>query len=160
MKLYHGSTQIVSMPKIIIGGHFLDFGYGFYTTTNKEQAVRWAGIKKNRTKSQNAYLNIYEIDDNAFNLFSARLFENPNREWLEFVIGNRQGTITHNYDYVRGPVANDTLYQTFALYEAGVLTVEETVARLKVHELFDQISFHTEKMLEELHFLEIIDLGK
>jgi len=154
MKLYHGSTQIISLPKIIIGGHFLDFGYGFYTTTNKEQAIRWAGIKKHRTKSQNAYLNIYEINDNIFDSFSILRFENPSREWLEFVIGNRQGTITHNYDFVCGPVANDTLYQAFTLYEAGVLSVEETVARLKVHKLFDQISFHTEKVLEKLSFLE------
>jgi len=39
MILYHGSTEIVENPRIITGAKFLDFGYGFYTTTSKEQAT-------------------------------------------------------------------------------------------------------------------------
>ncbi len=48
MTLYHGSTEIVEKPGIITGDKFLDFGFGFYTTTSKEQALRWAEIKKKR----------------------------------------------------------------------------------------------------------------
>ena len=55
MILYHGSTEIVEKPRIIVGDNFLDFGYGFYTTTSKEQALRWAKIKKNRIKSENSF---------------------------------------------------------------------------------------------------------
>ena len=158
MILYHGSTEIVKKPQIIENDNFLDFGFGFYTTTSKEQAFRWAVIKKKRTKSVNSYLNIYEIDDYVFseNSYSILNFENPSREWLDFVIGNRRGSITHNYDFVRGPVANDTLYRTFTLYESGVLTLKETIVRLKVHELFDQILFHSEKALRNLKFKEVI----
>jgi hypothetical protein len=157
MILYHGSTEIVENPRIFISDKFLDFGYGFCTTTSKEQALRWAIIKKNRTKSENSYLNIYEIDDTVFsnNSFSILNFNNPSREWLEFVINNRRGMIMHNYDLVCGPVANDTLYRTFVLYESGVLTFEETIKRLKTSELFDQISFHSEKALENLRFKEV-----
>ena len=157
MILYHGSTEIVDKPKIIVNDKFLDFGYGFYTTASKEQAIRWAEIKKKRVKSANSYLNIYEIDDNIFsnNLFSILNFDDPSREWLEFVMGNRSGSITHNYDFVRGPVANDTLYRTFTLYETGVLTLEETIKRLKVNELFDQLLFHSKKALNNLKFKEI-----
>ena len=154
MILYHGSTEIVDKPKIIVNDKFLDFGYGFYTTTSKEQAIRWAEIKKKRVKSANSYLNIYEINDNIFsnNLFSILNFDDPSREWLEFVMGNRSGSVIHNYDFVRGPVANDTLYRTFTLYETGVLTLEETIKRLKVNELFDQLLFHSEKALNNLKF--------
>ncbi len=158
MILYHGSTETVEKPKIIAGDKFLDFGYGFYTTTSKEQAVRWAEIKKKRIKSENSCLNLYEIDDVVFSgkLFSVLNFYAPNREWLEFVIANRRGNITHDYDIVCGPVANDTLYQTITIYESGILTWEETVKRLKTHELFDQFSFHTEKVLKNLKFKEVI----
>ncbi len=154
MILYHGSTEIVEKPRIIKRNIFLDFGYGFYTTSSKEQALRWAKIKKKRTKSESAHLNVYEIDDFIFSdkAFFSLHFNEPSREWLEFVIANRRGSITHNYDFVRGPVANDTLYQTFTLYESGVLTLEETIKRLKVHELFDQISFHSKTVLESLKF--------
>jgi hypothetical protein len=157
MILYHGSTEIVEKPKIITGNKFLDFGYGFYTTTSKEQALRWAKIKRKRVQSAESYLNIYEIDDSTFSdpLFSVLNFDNPSREWLEFVIENRRGNAIHNYDMVLGPVANDTLYQTFAFYESGVLTLEETIKRLKVSELFDQLSFHSERTLEKLTFKEV-----
>lgn len=157
MKLYHGSTDIVEQPGIIKGDKFLDFGFGFYTTTSEEQALRWAKIKKKRTKSENSYLNIYEINENVFSdkSLSVLHFSEPSQEWLEFVIANRRGAITHNHDFVKGPVANDTLYRTFTLYESGVLTLQETISRLKVHELFDQLSFHTEKALANLKFIEV-----
>jgi len=43
MKLYHGSDMIVMKPQIVAANRLLDFGEGFYTTTNYDQAVRWAG---------------------------------------------------------------------------------------------------------------------
>ena len=154
MILYHGSTEIVEKPRIIAGNKFLDFGYGFYTTTSKEQALRWAKIKRKRIQSEKSHLNIYEIDDSVLSnpIFSVLKFDNPNREWLEFVIENRRGSTIHKYDMVLGPVANDTLYRTFTFYESGVLTLEETIKRLKVSELFDQLSFHSERTLEKLTF--------
>lgn len=36
MILYHGSNVIVSEPKLVQQNRFLDFGVGFYTTTNKK----------------------------------------------------------------------------------------------------------------------------
>ena len=42
MILYHGSNVVVSEPKLIKQNRFLDFGFGFYTTTNKKQAVSFA----------------------------------------------------------------------------------------------------------------------
>jgi len=40
MIVYHGSDIVVKQPKILQSERMLDFGEGFYTTTNKEQAVR------------------------------------------------------------------------------------------------------------------------
>lgn len=162
MKLYHGSTEIVEKPRIITSDKFLDFGCGFYTTTSEEQALRWAEIKKKRIRGENAYLNIYEIDECLFShhSFSVLSFDSPNREWLEFVIANRRGTAFHKYDIVKGAVADDTLYRTITIYESGVLTFEETINRLKVHKLFDQLSFRTEKALEKLNFVEAKQVKK
>jgi hypothetical protein len=161
MILYHGSTEIVEKPKILISTHFLDFGFGFYTTSSIEQATRWADTKRKRTQAQNSYLNIYEIDDCIFGdkNFSFLVFENADREWLKFVIDNRRGTIKHDFDFVKGAVANDTLYQTFTLYESGIITFDEAIIRLKTTELFNQISFHTEKALKNLKFKEIRKLN-
>ena len=42
MKLYHGSNVEVKYPKIKEKLRALDFGAGFYLTTNRKQAERWA----------------------------------------------------------------------------------------------------------------------
>lgn len=154
MIVYHGSSQIIDCPRLIESDRFLDFGKGFYTTTNFDQAARWATIKQKRMAVEVAYVNFYEIDDNLLSnpLLSILSFPEANREWLEFVIGNRRGNPLHPYDIVKGAVANDTIYQTLVLYEAGAYTVEETISRLKVHRLFDQIAFHTEVALKEIRF--------
>ena len=36
MILYHGSNVIVEQPKLIRQNRYLDFGFGFYTTTNRD----------------------------------------------------------------------------------------------------------------------------
>ena len=54
-----------------------------------------------------------------------------------------------------GPVANDALYATILLYEQGVITSDAAIEQLKTHTLFDQLSFHSEKALENLKFEKI-----
>ena len=44
--IYHGSNMKVEIPKIMINGYYKDFGYGFYCTNLKKQAIRWAMTKK------------------------------------------------------------------------------------------------------------------
>lgn len=157
MKLFHGSTIIVEKPKLLETQRFLDFGKGFYTTTNQHQAERWAMIKQNRLHAKaKAIISIYQLSNTIFldKLFSIKKFTKADKQWLDFVFQNRKGTAEHNFDIVIGPVANDTLYATLTLYEAGILTKTETIQRLKIHKLFDQISFHTSKALLHLEFLE------
>ena len=54
MNLYHGSTYIVENPSLEILNFKTDFGKGFYTTTDLEQAKRWTQIKKKRLKELNS----------------------------------------------------------------------------------------------------------
>jgi hypothetical protein len=45
MIVYHGSDAVVEKPVLLTPKHTLDFGAGFYTTTNKEQAsLHYVGI--------------------------------------------------------------------------------------------------------------------
>ena len=44
--IYHGSNVIVAEPRIMINGHYKDFGYGFYCTNMEKQAKRWALTKR------------------------------------------------------------------------------------------------------------------
>lgn len=40
--IYHGSNTAVENSRILINGHYKDFGYGFYCTNIEKQAKRWA----------------------------------------------------------------------------------------------------------------------
>ena len=53
-----------------------------------------------------------------------------------------------------GPVADDNVYRSIRLFETGVLDAEETVKRLKTEVLQDQWTFHTEKLLTFVKFIE------
>lgn len=154
MLLYHGSNMTVAIPKLIKQNRFLDFGFGFYTTTNKEQAIGFAKKVYQRRKVGDCIVNIYEIkEDLAFSECSLLKFESANEAWLDFVAANRQGTYQgKSYDFIFGPVADDDVYTTFSLYTAGVLTKEQTVEALKVKKLFNQLVLTTPKALSYLKF--------
>ena len=165
LRVYHGSAVIVEKPNLEILNYRTDFGKGFYTTTDVEQAKRWTNIKKKRLEKENAdnkinqYVNIYEYTENKdLNILD---FEEATEEWLKFVFKNRQSdSLIHEYDIVKGPAANDNLYQVLVGYENGVYNIGETIKRLKTYLLSNQISFHTPKALECLKYIETIEVGE
>lgn len=59
--LYHGSNVIVDKPRLIRQNRTLDFGRGFYTTTNRDQAVSFAGKVMERRENGSPHISIYEI---------------------------------------------------------------------------------------------------
>lgn len=61
MILYHGSNVTVEKPRIFEQLRALDFGAGFYLTSNKTQAEKWARNVCNRRRLGEPILNIYEI---------------------------------------------------------------------------------------------------
>ena len=86
MIVYHGSNVVVSQPKLIASNRALDFGMGFYTTTNPDQARDFASKVVSRTEQGVPILNVYEIAENvAFPLCDVLAFDGPNDAWLDFV---------------------------------------------------------------------------
>lgn len=154
MKLYHGSLEIVERPVIRVPNRTLDYGNGFYTTTSESQATAWVLRKTNRLSSI-GYVNIYELRDKLLSDLHILSFDKPSEEWLDFVMNNRTNAdFTHNYDIVRGPVANDRVYAAFALFESGFINKVELIKELKTYKLVDQYLFHTEKSLKVLTFVD------
>ena len=156
MKLYHGSIVSVKNPNLRQGRPNTDYGKGFYTTVDFDQAVRWARIRRDRAGSGKAVVSVYEVDDDILQKKDFRIMEynGATKEWLDFVVANRRYAPLHDYDIVLGPVANDNLYATISLYENGELSAEAAVVQLKTHILFNQVSFHTDRALSQLNFVE------
>ena len=139
MRLYHGSNVEVRNPSLRYGRNKTDFGKGFYTTTQKEQAEKWTEIKLDRAKTGKKIVSVYEVDDAllANSELRIREFHGVDAAWLDFVVGCRKGQV-HDYDLVFGPVANDNVFVTVNLYESGVLDAQSAIARLKAYKTYNQ----------------------
>lgn len=159
MIVYHGSNMVVDHPRLVRQNRTLDFGYGFYTIFNKDQAVNFAEKVTARRETGIPCVSMYETAEleELKNKYKLLFFSEPNEEWLDFVFANRNGSYEGiSYDIIFGPVANDTIYRTFIAYEEGILTKDETIARLKVKKLYNQMTFTTASSLKELTINEQI----
>ena len=154
MKVYHGSLEIVRKPEIRKPNRTLDYGVGFYTTTDYHQAVNW--VMRHKKDAEEGYVNVYEVDMDDVKKQNTLWFDEPTDEWIDFVYNNRNTPgFAHNYDCVFGPVANDRVYACFALYESGVFSKADLLRELKVYDLVDQLLFHTDTALKLLTFKEV-----
>lgn len=154
MKVYHGSLVVVEKPEIRVSDRYLDFGYGFYTTMNEKQAIKWTAKQKNRKGTNVGYVSTYDFDiARAESELKILRFDKADKDWLDFVSANRKGQCGEKYDVVIGPVADDGVYEVVRFYEIGVYDLEEAVKRLKVEELYNQVLFHTESSLKYLKFI-------
>ena len=154
MKLYHGSLEVVSEPRIITPNRTLDYGRGFYTTTSYEQAEQWVRRRRG-TQHSVGYVNVYELADILPEEIKQLRFDTPTEEWVDFVMRNRtERGFEHSFDIVYGPVANDRVYAAFALYESNLLDKEGLIRELRTYELVDQFLFHTKQSLQYLTFIE------
>ena len=159
MKVYHGSLVKVEHPKILTPSRTLDYGKGFYTTTSAQQAKDWVERRMMENNATCGYINIYDFDDKYMKEFKSLLFPEPTEEWAEFVLVNRtHKDFTHDYDIVYGPVADDSVYTQFTLYEGGIISMPTLIQELKTYKLVDQYLFHTEKSLIAIKFIESIEV--
>jgi len=153
MKVFHGTNIVIERPKIINRFKTLDFGEGFYTTENENQARDFAvKVCKRRRPTLQPIVNCYEFNEDLDN-FSVLKFNAPNEKWLDFIVERRKGTkLKKKYDLIIGPVANDDVFGTIILYEAGQLDKESAINRFKVKKLYDQVVFCNEFVLGSLVF--------
>jgi hypothetical protein len=153
MELFHGSNTVIEKPDLLFSRVSLDFGAGFYTTTNKKQATTFSKKVVERSKKGKETVNVYDFIYDSTEL-KIREFEKPNAAWLDFVLANRLGSGAEDeFDLVIGPVANDDVYRTLGAFEDGDITKEEALNRLKIKDLFNQYVFKTERALEYLKFI-------
>lgn len=158
MTLYHGSIDAVEKPVIMTRAFYrpLDFGTGFYTTTSFEQAARWVRNRLEQDPSQpNGFVSVYEFDEVGFTASGLKRLDFTSypvsRDWFRFIMRNRrERNPEHGFDLVTGPVANDRVYTVITAYEAGFISEQEAIKRLKPYRLADQYLFHTAASLEFL----------
>ena len=152
MKVYHGSDTVVQKPRILHSKRRMDFGSGFYTTQSRTQAEKWARSVRRRCDSPEAFVTEFDYEEKPE--MNVLIFDGPFAEWFDFIIRNRKGTFTHDYDIIIGPVADDSVYDTLFLFESGYITREEAIRKLNSAKLDGQILFHTDKSLECITYID------
>jgi len=168
MILYHGSVMPVEAPSIMTRASYrpLDFGTGFYVTTSYEQAARWVRNRLEQNPAlKSGYVTAYSFDEEGFAASGLARHDFPrdpiSLEWFRFVMRNRrEHNPEHGYDLVTGPVANDRVYTVITAYEAGFVSEQEAMERLKPYRLADQYLFHTTASLAFLSAKQAVEIPR
>lgn len=147
IELYHTGYQIIGKPDIKAGRKNADFGQGFYLSDNKEFCKRWARERKGLT----TYLNRYELDTDGLSV----KYLTRSAEWFAYIYENRAGgaDLLAEYDVIAGPVANDTLYDTWGIITSGMIAKDDALRLLMLGGAYEQYVIKTEKAAGALRFV-------
>ncbi len=150
MKLYHGSNVEVRTPIIKSNLRALDFGAGFYLTSDVDQARKWARSVARR-RGGDAVLNVYDFE--MSDTLDVLTFTSADEDWLDFVVANRRGeNAMKSADIVIGPVANDSTIEVINDYMVGRFSRKIAIELLKPQNLTDQYAVLSEKAVRYLTF--------
>lgn len=119
-------------------------------TDFEKQAMRWA-----LTKRPNHIVNVYSyIENEELNYL---VFEKMSDEWLDFVVSCRR-RISHTYDIVEGPMADDTIWNYVDDFARGLISRNAFWELVKFKYPTHQIVFCTEDALKCLSYLRSYSL--
>ena len=156
MILYHGSNIEVKNPQIIKSRKLLDFGAGFYLTSDYGQARKWAVRTTDRRREGNPVISVYHVNVKDFESLSLLVFDQASKEWLRYISAYRTDkSASDSYDIVIGPVAKDQAIRTINDFLKGRFTEDIAIQLLLPQNLKDQYAFKTEKAISILELVEV-----
>lgn len=141
MILYHTSQVEIPVPDIHHGRANADFGQGFYLTPDYDFTYHWAW--------QDAVVNRYELELEGLRVHTFSRSE----EWFEYIFRNRRAEDTLDADVVIGPIANDTIFDTFGIISSGYLTSKEALQLLMIGPEYIQVAVKTQKAADHLKWI-------
>lgn len=166
--IYHGSQQIVEVPKHGIGKKYNDYGQGFYCTENIELAKEWACPVKNDGYS-NKYvlhtegLNVMHLTKGSFNILNWLAILLQNRK---FDINNNVGSSAREYllehflpdmtgvDIMIGYRADDSYFSFAEDFVNNAISVRDLNVAMQLGTLGEQIVLLSPKSFGQIEFVE------
>lgn len=145
--LYHTGYQEIREPDVHFGRKNADFGQGFYMTKDPEFAKRWARERRGRE----TVVNQYELDLTGL---CVKTFTRD-REWFEYIFRNRAHKADRypEADIIIGPIANDTIFNTFGILTSGLLDEEQSLRLLLIGPEYEQIVLKSARAAEQLKWI-------
>lgn len=165
--IYHGSQQIVEVPKFGVGKTYNDYGQGFYCTQSIELAKEWACPIKN-----NGYANKYIMHFEDLNVMHLTGGEFNILNWLAVLLKNRKFDITSpvgssarefilsrfmpdtdNVDVIIGYRADDSYFSFAEDFVNNVISLRDLEMAMKLGTLGEQVVLISERSFKQIEFI-------
>ena len=128
---YHGTIDLIEKIDVGKGKPRKDFGRGFYMAADIRQAIGMMQKKRREFLARHPQVSAAEVVErmyrvqlkpSAVSMFKVKVFEKPDREWLDFVLGCRESSAerAHDFDIVVGATADDDTAVALKFYFKGV----------------------------------------
>lgn len=166
--IYHGSQQIVQIPKFGIGKDYNDYGRGFYCTENIELAKEWACPIKN-----DGYSNKYQLSLEGMNVMHLTKGEFNILNWLAILLAHRKFDInspvgnsarefilsrfmpdTTDVDVMIGYRADDSYFSFAEDFVNNTLSLRDLNKAMQLGSLGEQIVLLSKRAFDQIKFLE------
>ena len=175
MQLYHGTTlcnaeNIINNGIDLLNSHIrTDFGRGFYTTPDRENAKKWAIKKSILEKPALVYIT---FDEKAARSI-IKSFPVADIKWAQFIVNNRSGSeyinhfsgfLTDNnidarYDIVCGQICDGQASKIVHRIASELrLADENDLLAMIAKEYPLQYSFHTKRAFSFIKSMRIVRL--
>lgn len=150
MIVYHGSNVIVERPDVIHSYRPLDFGKGFYVTSNYKQAELWSIRKSLIVGKGKPIVNIYQMSEDRSNLL-VKSFAPDLIDWIDFVCACRDGSdVYKKFDLITGKVANDKVFRVVDRYHSGDWDRDRALREIRTYPDYDQMAFISQRSIDQL----------
>lgn len=173
MVIYHGSQQIVEVPKFGIGKTYNDYGQGFYCTENNELAKEWACPVKNDGYS-NKYrltldgMNIMHLTKGIFNILNWLAILLAHRKFdinspignnaKDFILNHFMPDTTH-VDVMIGYRADDSYFSFAEDFVNNTISLRDLSLAMQLGTLGEQVVLLSNRSFQQIEFIgyEIAD---
>lgn len=171
--IYHGSQQIVEVPKFGIGKKYNDYGQGFYCTESIELAKEWACPIKN-----DGYANKYRLKLDGMHVMHLTTGAFNILNWLAVLLAHRKFDINSsvgdrarafiidrfmpdisNVDVMIGYRADDSYFSFAEDFVNNTISLRDLSLAMQLGTLGEQVVLLSERAFDRITFIgyEIAD---
>ena len=166
--IYHGSQQIVEVPKFGIGKNYNDYGLGFYCTESIELAKEWACPVKN-----DGYSNKYIMHLEGMNVMHLTKDQYNILNWLAILLAYRKFDITSpvgsnarkfildrfmpdtaGVDVMIGYRADDSYFSFAEDFVNNTISLRDLNLAMQLGTLGEQVVLLSERSFRQIEFVE------
>lgn len=166
--IYHGSQQIVEVPKFGIGKTYNDYGQGFYCTESIELAKEWACPVKN-----DGYSNKYILHTDGLNVMHLTKGEFNILNWLAILLAHRKFDIispvgnnarefilsrfmpnTTDVDVMIGYRADDSYFSFAEDFINNTISLRDLNLAMQLGTLGEQVVLLSKQSFGQIEFVE------